>query len=206
MCITGVIIFVLYNHPYAIFDCSIDSLYIAVIWCDSAHSTSVTTIKFRSDLYSRTPPIRASYGVPFVSYRKKNNSDISRAHCIDTGYEHDADGPMWPLCCVSQNNCFFLLPSRLIFPACKQAPLSGCLHNNCTGQTYPRYVGNDITCCMEAELNDPHFADAKYTLKRILEVIQNWFRWWFGAEQATSHFLNQQWHSSLTNNICVTMS
>ena len=41
-------------------------------------------IKLRSDLYSRTTPhaspLRASYGVSFVSYTKKNDRDISRAH------------------------------------------------------------------------------------------------------------------------------
>ena len=38
-----------------------------------------------SDFHSRTTPhtspLRASYGVSFVSYTKKNDRDISRAHC-----------------------------------------------------------------------------------------------------------------------------
>ena len=29
----------------------------------------------------------------------------------------------------------------------------------------------------------------------------HWFRWWLGAEQATSHYQNQWWHSSVTQ-IC----
>ena len=36
-----------------------------------------------------------------------------------------------------------------------------------------------------------------------LIVGQYWFRWWLGAEQATSHYLNQHWPSSLTH-ICDT--
>ena len=28
---------------------------------------------------------------------------------------------------------------------------------------------------------------------------QHWFRWWFGAGQATNHYLNQWWRSSLTH-------
>ena len=42
-------------------------------------------IKLQSDLHSRTTPhsspLRASYGVSFMSYRKKIDRDISRAHC-----------------------------------------------------------------------------------------------------------------------------
>ena len=36
-----------------------------------------------------------------------------------------------------------------------------------------------------------------------LTISQHWFRWWLGAEQATSHYLNQWWPSSLTH-ICGT--
>ena len=36
-----------------------------------------------------------------------------------------------------------------------------------------------------------------------LTIIQHWFRWWLGAEQATSLYLNQCWSSFLTH-ICVT--
>ena len=46
-------------------------------------------IKLRSDLYSRTTPhsspLRASYGVSFVSYTKNNDRDISRAYFILCG-------------------------------------------------------------------------------------------------------------------------
>ena len=46
-------------------------------------------LKLRSDLHSRktphTSPLRASYGVSFVSYTKKKYRDISRAHCCITG-------------------------------------------------------------------------------------------------------------------------
>ena len=34
-----------------------------------------------------------------------------------------------------------------------------------------------------------------------LTVSLHWFRWWLGAEQATSHYLNQCWPRSLTH-IC----
>ena len=35
-----------------------------------------------------------------------------------------------------------------------------------------------------------------------LIMIQVWFRWWIGAEEAISHYLNQWWPNSLTH-ICV---
>ena len=31
-----------------------------------------------------------------------------------------------------------------------------------------------------------------------LTISEHWLRWWLGAEQAPSHYLNQCWHSSLT--------
>ena len=34
-------------------------------------------------------------------------------------------------------------------------------------------------------------------------ISQHWFRWWFGAEQATGHHLNQWWRY-LPTHICVT--
>ena len=34
-------------------------------------------------------------------------------------------------------------------------------------------------------------------------IFQHWFRWWLGAVQATSHYLNQWWYSLLMC-ICVT--
>ena len=40
-------------------------------------------------------------------------------------------------------------------------------------------------------------------LKVQLKRFQHWFRKWLGAEQATSHYLNQWWLSSMTH-ICVT--
>ena len=58
------------------------------MWYDSAHST-ITMIKLRSDLHSRTPHsslLRASYGVSFASYTKKNDRDISRAHCTSMDF------------------------------------------------------------------------------------------------------------------------
>ena len=36
-----------------------------------------------------------------------------------------------------------------------------------------------------------------------LTLFQHWFRWWLGAVQATSHYLNQWWSSQPTH-ICVT--
>ena len=60
------------------------SIYRGYIWYGSAHSTTITMIKLRSDLHPRTTPhtwpLRASYGVTFVSYTKKNDRDISRTH------------------------------------------------------------------------------------------------------------------------------
>ena len=36
-------------------------------------------------------------------------------------------------------------------------------------------------------------------LKVQLTIFQHWFRWWLGAEQATSHYLNQWWPNSTTH-------
>ena len=36
-----------------------------------------------------------------------------------------------------------------------------------------------------------------------LIIFQHWFRWWLGADQATSHYLNQWW-STLLMHICIT--
>ena len=62
------------------------SVYRGYIWYDSADNTAITMIKLRSDLHSRmtphTSPLRARYGVSFVCYTRKNDRDISRAHCI----------------------------------------------------------------------------------------------------------------------------
>ena len=63
--------FLLYVPGYK----TMDFRYIAVILYDTAHRTTVTMIKLRSDLYSRMTPhtwsLRASFGVSFVSYTKK---------------------------------------------------------------------------------------------------------------------------------------
>ena len=40
-------------------------------------------------------------------------------------------------------------------------------------------------------------------LRVKLTITQHWFRWWFDAEEATSHYLNQSWPDSLTH-ICDT--
>ena len=57
------------------------------------HGTTITMIKLWSDLHSRTTthiaPLRASYGVSFVSYANKNACDISRAHCIRHAYHRN---------------------------------------------------------------------------------------------------------------------
>ena len=37
----------------------------------------------------------------------------------------------------------------------------------------------------------------------ILTIIQHWFRWWLGTDQATSHYLNQ-WKVSQLMHICIT--
>ena len=61
------------------------SIYHGYIWYNSAESSTITMIKCRSDLHSRTTPhtspLRARYGVSFVSYTNKNDRDISRVYC-----------------------------------------------------------------------------------------------------------------------------
>ena len=48
------------------------SIYRGYIWYNCAHSTTITMLKIRSDLHPRTiphtSPVRASYGVSFVSW------------------------------------------------------------------------------------------------------------------------------------------
>ena len=60
--------------------------YCGYVWYDSAERIKITMIKLRSCLHSRTtphtPPLRARYGVSFVSYTKKNHRDILRVHYI----------------------------------------------------------------------------------------------------------------------------
>ena len=68
--------------------CTIDSWYITnYMWYDSAHSTTMTMIKVRSDLHSRMTPhtlhLLARYGMTFVSYIKGIDCNILRSHCID---------------------------------------------------------------------------------------------------------------------------
>ena len=62
------------------------SIYCGYIWYRCVHSTTVTMVKLQSDLHSRTTPytspLRASYGVSFASYTKKDGHDISRVHCM----------------------------------------------------------------------------------------------------------------------------
>ena len=41
-------------------------------------------------------------------------------------------------------------------------------------------------------------------LRFKLTIFQHWFRWWLGAGQATSHYLNQWMMVSLLTHICVT--
>ena len=36
-------------------------------------------------------------------------------------------------------------------------------------------------------------------LRVQLIILRHWFRWWLGANQAISHYLNQWWPSSLTH-------
>ena len=36
-------------------------------------------------------------------------------------------------------------------------------------------------------------------LRVLLTIWQHWFRWWLGAEQVTSHYLNQCWYVLLTH-------
>ena len=36
-------------------------------------------------------------------------------------------------------------------------------------------------------------------LRVQLAIKEHWFRWWLGAEQATSHYLNQWWPRSVTH-------
>ena len=64
------------------------STYRGRVWYENAHSTTITMKRLLSDFPSRTTPhtssVRASYEVSCVSYtcyRKKNDRDISTAHC-----------------------------------------------------------------------------------------------------------------------------
>ena len=41
-------------------------------------------------------------------------------------------------------------------------------------------------------------------LRVQLTTFKHWFRWWLGADQATSHYLNQWWHR-LPTHICITL-
>ena len=67
------------------------SIYSGYPWHDNAHGTADRMIKPRSGLHTRKTPQstawRASYGVFYVSNTKKNDSYISRAHCICISYE-----------------------------------------------------------------------------------------------------------------------
>ena len=45
--------------------------------------------------------------------------------------------------------------------------------------------------------------DWRLFLRVQLTIIRHWFRPWLGAQQATNHYLNQWWPSSLTH-ICAT--
>ena len=38
-----------------------------------------------------------------------------------------------------------------------------------------------------------------FFLRVQLTILQHWFRWWLGPDQATSHYLNQCWPNSLTH-------
>ena len=65
---------------------TIDSRYIVFIYVTVVHSTTNEMIKRRSDLLvrmsSHTSPLLGSYGVFSPSYTKKDDRDISKAHCI----------------------------------------------------------------------------------------------------------------------------
>ena len=66
---------------------TIDSRYIAVIYNTIVHTAKpLQWQNFSHTLQTQntphTSPLRASYGVSFVSYSKKNECDISKAHFI----------------------------------------------------------------------------------------------------------------------------
>ena len=59
---------------------------------------------------------------------------------------------------------------------------------------------DDILKCIS--MNDKFYEFHWSLFPRVqLTTFQNWFRWWLGADQATSHYLNQYWHNSLKH-IC----
>ena len=61
---------------------AIDSIYHGYIWYDIAYSTTIDKmVRFALSNNTRNSPLRASYEVFFVSYTKKIDCDISRAHC-----------------------------------------------------------------------------------------------------------------------------
>ena len=55
-----------------------------------------------------------------------------------------------------------------------------------------RHFADDIFKCIF--LNENVSIVVKISLKFVqLTIFQHWFRWWLGAVQATSHYLNQWW-------------
>ena len=66
------------------------SIYRGYIWYGNTHSMTVTMIKLRSDLHSRTTSHTIGPAMGCLSWviRKKKDRDISRAHCI------------WLCCCL----------------------------------------------------------------------------------------------------------
>ena len=62
------------------------------------------------------------------------------------------------------------------------------------GQNWRHYADDIFNCIF---LNENVWIPIKISLKFVpkvqLTIFQHWFRWWLGADQATSHYLNQWW-------------
>ena len=80
--------------------------------------------------------------------------------------------------------------------------------------TQPQWVNNTLRPRQNKCHFETAFSELISSMKNVIHVIefkervqltmsQHWFRWWLGAEQATSYDLNQLWPSLLTL-ICIT--
>ena len=108
------------------------SIYRSHIPHNNAHNPTVTRVKLLSDFQTwmtpHTLPLRVSYGVSFMSFSKKSNRDISRAHCISRvscqkGPTHAYAwqiGPFWQD--TLDINTFLIHSNDLCWPA---VPVSG---------------------------------------------------------------------------------
>ena len=72
---------------------------------------------------------------------------------------------------------------------------TSCAINTLRPRQNGRHFADDNFKCLF--LNENVWNSIKISLKFVrkvqLTIFQHWFRWWLGADQATSHYLNQLW-------------